>query len=745
MTARPATAVLLFFCWTHCGPRPAAADLGPENAVLVVNVDSLAARTVANHYAALRGVPASHVVAVRDLPDWERLTADQFRELLLEPVLETVNAAGLAAQTDVILYSPAVPTAIDLRADVAKLDAAPNKIFTPVGSVTGLTTLYRATLAGRADAVLFPAANAYFAAAGGDEPPETVGFRSTVGFDERGERVPGGGRRFLLSTALGVSTGYGESLAGIVARLRTTAAADGTDPAGDVVFTETGDVRVTARKAGFAAAVGAIDAAAEARGIDVRARVVSGDLPRGLSRVVGLTCGAARPNWRAGGSRFAPGAFADNLTSFGGVMTVAGRGLQTTAADWLRSGAAAAGGTVTEPYALAFKFPSPFVHLHRVRGATLAEAVGLSVAGPYQYLTLGDGLSAPYARRPRVTLAVPEGPVSGRVTLDAAAKMADGTPADVAGWEVFADGRRVAAFPAGAPVTLDAAALGEGVHEITAAATLAGPLQARGRATRAVRVGTTGRRAAARVDGGETVWGEPLAVRVAAAGFGEAEEVTATLRHGREVVATGVLDAKAGGHAGVLTVDTRPLGLGPVTLGVGVGAGGDGKGGEEEETGAVRGAGVRVTVLAPPYRRATVRAGARTDPGPTLAFGGTAATADFPPKPGWLGAAGVPADTPFTLTAVVKAETTGLERLAVRSNCGVRVAVGGEPAPAVTGETARSRAGAAWRSVPLWLAAGTHEVVLTGRTPAKGAAVLRLTTGRRGQAEPAAGAWRHAR
>ena len=78
----------------------------------------------------------------------------------------------------------------------------------------------------------------------------------------------------------------------------------------------------------------------------------------------------------------------------------------------------------------------------------------------------------------------------------------------------------------------------------------------------------------------------------------------------------------------------------------------------------------------------------------------------------------------------------------MRSNCGVRVSVGGEPAAWFRNATDAARAGEAWRSVPLWLAAGRHELTLTGRTPGSGTAVLDVLWGRRGQVAPSAKAWR---
>ena len=148
-------------------------------------------------------------------------------------------------------------------------------------------------------------------------------------------------------------------------------------------------------------------------------------------------------------------------------------------------------------------------------------------------------------------------------------------------------------------------------------------------------------------------------------------------------------------------------------------------------------------VAAPADRPASLPAGVRTSPGPRLSVGGENRTLAGGLPRGWLKGEELPAGAAFTLTAAVRVTGAGLHRLAVRSNCGVRVAAGGEPAAWFRDATDATRAGEAWRSAPLWLAAGWHEVTLTGVTPDSRTAVLDVLWGRRGQAAPSAKAWRH--
>lgn len=96
--------------------------------------------------------------------------------------------------------------------------------------------------------------------------------------------------------------------------------------------------------------------------------------------------------------RWLDGALADHLTSMGGRLD--GRGRQTTALDWIASGATASYGNVSEPCNHLQKFPHPqLLLLHYAQGATAIEAYWRSVAWPQQGLFVGEPLAAPFARR----------------------------------------------------------------------------------------------------------------------------------------------------------------------------------------------------------------------------------------------------------------------------------------------------------------------------------------------------------
>ncbi|MEJ6007163.1 TIGR03790 family protein [Paucibacter sp. AS339] len=107
----------------------------------------------------------------------------------------------------------------------------------------------------------------------------------------------------------------------------------------------------------------------------------------GLIRVEGLSA----VDW-------VPGALADHLTSFGGLLEASSNEGQMSALDWLEAGATASYGTVSEPCNHRQKFPHPqILLLSYVQGVTALEAYWHSVAWPGQGVFIGEPLAAPFA------------------------------------------------------------------------------------------------------------------------------------------------------------------------------------------------------------------------------------------------------------------------------------------------------------------------------------------------------------
>lgn len=212
------------------------------------------------------------------------------------------------------------------------------------------------------------------------------GFRPIAG--PAGEAGPPG----RLAMVLAVTSGRGLAVDTAVERLAASAAADGSRPTGTVWFMASTDAARTGPRAwAFRAAATALRAAG------VAAEIRDGVLPPRDAAVAGAMVGAADFSWEGSGATLLSGAWCDHLTSYGGALEP-GAG-QTPLTAWLRAGAAGAGGAVAEPFNIALKFPSAFLHLHRVRGLSLVEAVHRTMPMPFQYLAVGDPLSRPWAER----------------------------------------------------------------------------------------------------------------------------------------------------------------------------------------------------------------------------------------------------------------------------------------------------------------------------------------------------------
>ncbi|MGE5451846.1 MAG: TIGR03790 family protein [Acidobacteriota bacterium] len=94
---------------------------------------------------------------------------------------------------------------------------------------------------------------------------------------------------------------------------------------------------------------------------------------------------------------FVPGALADHLTSFGGMLDHANG--QMSVLSWIEAGATATYGTTSEPCAHLQKFPHPqALLLFYAGGATALEAYWKSVQWPQQGLFVGEPLATPFSR-----------------------------------------------------------------------------------------------------------------------------------------------------------------------------------------------------------------------------------------------------------------------------------------------------------------------------------------------------------
>ncbi|MEY4566049.1 MAG: hypothetical protein RLY14_1019 [Planctomycetota bacterium] len=223
----------------------------------------------------------------------------------------------------------------------------------------------------------------------------SIGFEAKAFWGPNGipSSVPEEGIRYMLSAVLAVTRGQGTSVEEALAALRQSVYADFTNPQGTFYFTSTSDIRTKTRLPAFHLAIQSL------KRLGFQAEIVQAQLPQDKRDCLGVMLGTPDFDWNASGAQLQAGAIAENLTSLGGIMTP-GPG-QTKLSAFIRAGAAASSGTVTEPYAIQAKFPHPMIQAHYAEGATLAEAFYMSVTGPYQLLIVGDPLCQPFNHPPR--------------------------------------------------------------------------------------------------------------------------------------------------------------------------------------------------------------------------------------------------------------------------------------------------------------------------------------------------------
>jgi uncharacterized protein (TIGR03790 family) len=164
---------------------------------------------------------------------------------------------------------------------------------------------------------------------------------------------------------------------------------DGSQPPGSVYLIRTEDRARNVRAAGYSEAEALISN-----------RVLVHELATPIDRppadIIGYFTGVVRVE-ELSKLGFRPGAAADHLTSTGGMLEGS---RQMSAMEWLRQGATASYGSVSEPCAHLGKFPNPGVLFrHYLRGDTLLESYWKSVVMPGQGLFVGEPLARPFGRK----------------------------------------------------------------------------------------------------------------------------------------------------------------------------------------------------------------------------------------------------------------------------------------------------------------------------------------------------------
>ncbi|MCB9643811.1 MAG: TIGR03790 family protein [Myxococcales bacterium] len=359
---------------------------GPDSVVVVANKNDMDSLALAQKYAKAREIPPNQICLL-DLPQQEDISKADYLQKFVTPLEQCMTQGGVTARIEAVVLMRGVPLRVTItnggqsqRASLAAalgawkstsngksiLDEMPGQQITCSGGSTCLAARWSN-----------PFRSGIF----------RPGYQKTVGTVDW---------KPLLVTML-----HGRSYMDAEKLLTSAIDAEKTGGAkGQFLLMKGSD-----------AARGRLDTEYTSLETQLKARgwtdVVIENFNRDLTgrSLAAFFVGTAGLGTTIEGNTYLPGSVTDNLTSFGAVPTnfrATGQS-QVSIARWVAQGVAGAHGTTDEP--LNNCFPSRNLLLDYVDGSTLAEAYHRRL--PYVYwrnLVLGDPMTAPYAKRPKVTI-----------------------------------------------------------------------------------------------------------------------------------------------------------------------------------------------------------------------------------------------------------------------------------------------------------------------------------------------------
>jgi uncharacterized protein (TIGR03790 family) len=387
---------LLLCLW----PVWALAGGGPLNVLVVVNAASRDSRALGAYYLEKHGIPQSHLCTIKAPPRAASISLAEFERDVRLPILAHLANQGLAGQIHYLV----------LCLDV------PSRVANDNGITSVLYYGYKPATPGAPQChVASNSVNQYYGA-------ETA-YTATAGWNRTNAPIP-----FLL-TATDLETAKQ-----VVDR---GAASAGAFPEGAFCLYGSADAARNIRHRAYPVVARQFELLGRGAWIDVNAAAS----PAPARPVLGYLNGLAHLPTNLAGAAFAPGAIAEHLTSCAGMIPEPCLG-QSSVWDWMRLGATASYGTVTEPCAFEVKFPDPMIAFWYARGFTAGEVLAMSVRHPYQGIWVGDPLAAPFAAPPSVRVLEParNAKLDGEVPLKlAVAAHARGAPPVFL--DLYVDGR----------------------------------------------------------------------------------------------------------------------------------------------------------------------------------------------------------------------------------------------------------------------------------------------------------------
>ncbi len=421
------------------------AGLAPHEVLVLVNQNSQRSMEVANHFVDIRQVPSRNVIYL-DLP-----------ESVLEPKSE-MSAADFTRY----IWTPAQAVIEDralhhILAWVYSVDF-PVRITGPVNVSLMGPTFLRNELPADRDLIekgLFRS----LLYRGPDQPDgEMLPGASLMRFkDALGDQMP------LPSMLLGFCGARGTDTDTVIRSIQYGQLSDRSAPKGTVYWLTHDDVRTRIREWQFPIAAGELAA------VPLRSVVKQKSMDP-VTDIIGFQAGIDQVDTAHVG-RHLPGSMAEHLTSHAAEFHLP---IQTKLTDWIRAGATASAGTVTEPYAIWTKFPHARFFSHYSQGHTMLESFYLSLRSPLQTLLVGEPLARPWAAPMSLTLiSLEEGTLRGEASF-VAALMPSFPPGQIE-YHFLVNGVHVGKGAGSDRLSFDTRQLPDGWHELRAIAYIRSP------------------------------------------------------------------------------------------------------------------------------------------------------------------------------------------------------------------------------------------------------------------------------
>ncbi|MFC1467940.1 TIGR03790 family protein, partial [Verrucomicrobiota bacterium] len=418
-----------------------AQALLPCETVLLVNTNSQDSLKIAANFAAMRKLPQQNIIHLGADETQHQITQEKFAEQVWEPVQKELKERGLDGHVLAWIYSAGFPYRVKTTA--GKM------------SITGLTftrnTVPEKRKVGKVSTMIY--FSPLFRGPGDTQEQQA---KITLSLDRFKQGLKN--NMPIPAMMLGYTGKHGNTVEEVIESLKNGLRGDNTRPARGVHFVKTSDLHRSApREWQF----NPVQLELAERTIEA---TTTTNFPAHAENTWGLMTGQAHIVTEKIPT-FVPGAMADHLTSFAATFD---KNEQTKCSEWIRAGATATAGTVTEPYSIWWKFPHARFFTHYSHGCTILESFAQSILNPTQTLCLGEPFCRPWRSGLGVKLiGFPRTPISEERTVTA---LCHPQPRHPMKYTFFIDGKQVQAESPNASLRINPAGLSDGYHEFCAVA-----------------------------------------------------------------------------------------------------------------------------------------------------------------------------------------------------------------------------------------------------------------------------------